>query len=64
VLRPGGKLHVLDVAGRQPARSIPLARTRPDHVLAAMFDAGLTHAAHDGRARALFGRVVFYRASR
>ncbi|GAA2873426.1 hypothetical protein Acy02nite_31150 [Actinoplanes cyaneus] len=62
VLRPGGELHIVDVAGAHP-RPSRLAATEPDHVLAALFDAGLTNPAETGRGRAGFGRVVFYRAS-
>ncbi|KUL41349.1 class I SAM-dependent methyltransferase [Actinoplanes awajinensis] len=63
VLRPGGELHVLDVVGEHAPRPSGLAATDPDHVLAAMFDAGLTRPAENGRGRARFGRVVFYRAT-
>lgn len=62
VLRPDGELHVLDVLSEPVPRPSRLAATEPDHVLSAMFDAGLTRPAETGRARTRFGQVVFYRA--
>ncbi|GAA3267921.1 hypothetical protein GCM10020218_006520 [Dactylosporangium vinaceum] len=62
VLRPGGQLHVLDIAGSHAPRSRRLAATGADHVLAAMLEAGLTDAAENGRGRTRFGPVAFYRA--
>ena len=64
VLRPGGRLHLLDVAGRHGHRHPGLAAVEPDRVLAAMFDAGLTDVAEDGSDRIMFSRIVYYRASR
>lgn len=62
VLRPGGEFHVLDVAAEH-LRPPRLAATEPDHVLTAMFDAGLTAPTELSRDRAGFGQVIYYRAS-
>jgi ubiquinone/menaquinone biosynthesis C-methylase UbiE len=64
VLRPGGRLHVLEVDGGHAPHLRRLTTVKPVDVLSAMFDAGLTDPAEDGRDRARFGRVVFYRATR
>ncbi|MEE6261602.1 class I SAM-dependent methyltransferase [Plantactinospora sonchi] len=70
VLRPGGELHVVDVdstpSGRKAGRghhSPGVSDSRPDQVLAALTDAGLTGVAENGRGRAWFGGYVFYRAT-
>ncbi|MEV4758937.1 class I SAM-dependent methyltransferase [Micromonospora sp. NPDC049559] len=69
VLRPGGELHVVDVDGTPSERgaghlhrNARAMGSRPDEVLAALADAGLTGVAENGRGRAWFGRLVFYRA--
>jgi ubiquinone/menaquinone biosynthesis C-methylase UbiE len=64
VLRPGGELHVLDIAAERVHRHLRLAGTAPDRVLAALFDAGLSDPVENGRGRTRFGHVVFYRAAR
>ena len=68
VLRPGGQLHVVDVDGTPSGRkthSHPLvARNRPELVLAALNEAGLTGVAENGREKARFGGYAFYRAER
>ena len=70
VLRPGGELHVVDVDGtpagdgRTP-RHPRVAASRPELVLAALREAGLTEAAVTGRGRArVAGAYVFYRAGK
>ncbi|MFD0971228.1 class I SAM-dependent methyltransferase [Plantactinospora endophytica] len=69
VLRPGGELHVVDIDGTPPERGAGrvhrdarVAGSLPERVLAALADAGLTNVTENGRGRAWFGRIVFYRA--
>jgi len=68
VLRPGGQLHVVDVDGTPSGRKTlghPLvARNRPELVLAALTEAGLTGVAENGREKARFGGYAFYRAEK
>lgn len=68
VLRPGGQLHVVDVDGTPSGRKThghpQLARNRPELVLAALHEAGLTGVAEDGREKARFGGYAFYRAEK
>ncbi|MDG6103713.1 class I SAM-dependent methyltransferase [Dactylosporangium aurantiacum] len=63
VLRPGGQLHVVDIAGGH-GRHPRLAAVQPERVIAAMAAAGLSDPAVDGHGRVRFGRVAFYRAGR
>jgi len=65
VLRPGGRLHVVDADASVPGghRNHPrLAHSTPERVLAALTDAGLTDAVRTGRGNGRFGAVAFYRA--
>ncbi len=72
VLRPGGQLHVVDAdatpsgrgGGRKPHRHPRVAQSRPELVLAALSEAGLTGVAENGRETARFGGYAFYRAER
>ena len=68
VLRPGGQLHVVDVDGTPSGRKThghpQLARNRPELVLAALTEAGLTGVAENGREKARFGGYAFYRAEK
>ncbi|RSM59520.1 methyltransferase type 11 [Actinoplanes sp. ATCC 53533] len=68
VLRPGGQLHVVDVDGTPSGRKTHghprLARNRPELVLAALTEAGLTGVAENGREQARFGGYAFYRAEK
>jgi ubiquinone/menaquinone biosynthesis C-methylase UbiE len=72
VLRPGGRLHVVDVdgtpsgraGGRKAHRNPRVEGSRPEMVLAAMSEAGLTGVAENGREQARFGGYVFYRAEK
>ncbi|MFC7531887.1 class I SAM-dependent methyltransferase [Actinoplanes sp. GCM10030250] len=67
VLRPGGELHIVDIAGLPPghraARRHPqLVGDLPARVLTTLRDAGLTDVAETGRGHRRFGDYVFYRA--
>ncbi|WP_326549399.1 class I SAM-dependent methyltransferase [Micromonospora sp. NBC_01813] len=74
VLRPDGQLHIVDIDGAAPGHgngrlhSDPrVAASRPERVLAALTEAGLTGGAENGRSRGRLGRLssfVFYRAGR
>lgn len=68
VLRPGGQLHIVDIDGtpsdRKAHRHPRVAQSRPELVLAALTEAGLTGAAVNGRERARFGDYAFYRAEK
>jgi len=73
VLRPGGQLHVVDVAGgghrhgllRHLARRSPrVAHSSPDQLLALLAEAGLREAAETGRGATRLGDYAFYRAQR
>ena len=70
VLRPGGELHVVDVDGTPSgdgwARRHPrVAASRPELILAALREAGLTEVALTGRDRGrVAGAYVFYRAGK
>ncbi|MEV6303240.1 class I SAM-dependent methyltransferase [Actinoplanes sp. NPDC051861] len=67
VLRPGGEVHILDIAGlpegHRAGRKHPyLVGDLPGRVLAALRDGGLTDVAENGRGHARFGDYVLYRA--
>lgn len=73
VLRPGGQLHVVDIAGGSSDHGISghAARHNPslagnlvDRTLTALRHAGLTDVAENGRGSFRFGEYVFYRARR
>lgn len=62
VLRPGGQLHVVDIAGGRHER---FAGNEPERILGLMRDAGLTEAVQNGRGHRAgpLGDYVFYRAA-
>ncbi|WP_328472378.1 class I SAM-dependent methyltransferase [Actinoplanes sp. NBC_00393] len=73
VLRPGGELHIVDVAGmsaegragRKVAHKHPhLVGNLPGRVLAALREAGFGEATENGRGKDRFGGHVFYRAAK
>ncbi len=77
VLRPGGELHVVDVAGgghhrhgplarlaRRAGRSPRLAHVAPDRLVPLLAAAGLRDAAETGRGSVRVGDYAFHRAVR
>ena len=72
-LRPGGALHVVDVAGGHHAhgplgwlarRNRRVAHSSPDRLPALLADAGLREGAETGRGAVRLGQYAFYRAVR
>ncbi len=73
VLRPGGSLHLVDLGGHDPSDGF-LARVlhRSEHtrdnsvdaIVGFMRDAGFAEPTDVGQRRTLFGRVVYYRATK
>jgi len=72
VLRPGGSLHVVDVAGGHHAHGLlgrlarrsPHAHSAPERLLPLLGEAGLRDAAETGRGSTHLGQDAFYRAAR
>lgn len=61
VLRPGGRLHVVDLV-HMPGRGRNRHGSARDEILGALHDAGLTGVAESGRGAGHLGGVVFYSA--
>jgi ubiquinone/menaquinone biosynthesis C-methylase UbiE len=74
VLKPGGRLELVDFAVRNGAGQSRLQRwlhsdhrvehNSESHVLALMAESGFTHARVVERARVLLGPIAYYRAPR
>jgi ubiquinone/menaquinone biosynthesis C-methylase UbiE len=73
VLRPGGQLHLVDIAvpasrkglrARLGHHSPRLAGNRPDQVVATIREGGLAEAAENGHGRSFLGEYTYYRAAR
>jgi ubiquinone/menaquinone biosynthesis C-methylase UbiE len=73
VLRPGGALHLVDLGGHDPSdgflarllhRSEHTRDNSADAIVAFMRDAGFANPSDVGQRRTVFGRVVYYRATK
>ena len=73
VLRPGGELHLVDVAGPPPRKGLRgrlghlsprLAGNRPDRVLAAIRGGGFREVTQSGHGSSRLGDYLYYRAAR